>query len=961
MRCADSEDGNVAETSGASELPSDSELFLLAHELGERIKELNCLYAISRLAQRPGTSLDEILSATVDLVPSAWQYPDVACARLTWNGRTYQTDNFQESRWVQKADIVIRGARVGLIEVRYVEERPDCGEGPFLKEEASLIAAIAEHLERIIEKRLAEESLRESEERFRIVAEKTGQLFYDYDVRSGVIRWDGAITTVTGFSPEEFARNDIAGWESLIHPDDRDSVLTQLYEAVHQGKEFDVVYRFRRRDGAYIYVEDRGICLSDGSDDVTRMLGTMSDVTDRMRAEEALRSSLRLSQVAGAHTVETLIEYGLEEGVRLTESEIGYFHFINPDQRTIALKSWSRKTMESCAVGERDSHYPVDKAGVWVDCIRERRAVIHNDYANLSHKKGLPDGHVPVARDLAVPVFEGDRIVAVIGVGNKRQDYNELDVAQLSLIAEAMWVCVKQKRAEESLRQERDKAQKYLDVAGVIFMVIDPLQRVAQINRKGCEILGCSETDITGSNWFDTFLPEDAREWVRQAFSRALSGDGAAFERIECPAVTRDGDIRTIAWHNILLRDERGGVVGALCSGEDITERRQMEEELFKAKQYESLSILAGGIAHDFNNLLQSLLGSISAAKMQLDPGHKAYAYLDLAKEAYTVTRNLTNQLFTFARGGEPLKGLVCVEDLVRDSVRFALSGSDVKFQFHAPGGCAAVEIDEGQIRRVIHNIVINAKEAMLHGGTLRVRVDERHINGSEGFLVNEGRYARISFTDDGVGIPREDLTRVFEPYYSTKTTWAQKGMGLGLAISYSVVRRHGGHITVESERGKGTTFEIYLPIAEAAIAEKGGKYEIPQGPLKGLRVLVMDDEPTIADAVRACLGHSGCEVEVTSEGADALRRYREARRTGRPFDVVILDLTVAGSMGGREVLERLREIDPAVKAIITSGYPDDPVVVDYRDYGFSGVLLKPYETEQLKLLVSSVVETPIP
>ncbi len=554
----------------------------------------------------------------------------------------------------------------------------------------------------------------------------------------------------------------------------------------------------------------------------------------RVSAEETLRTALRLNQVAGSFTVEQLIDFGLEEAVRLTGSEIGYFHFINSDQKTIALKSWSVKTRQWCTVTERDSHYPIDQAGVWVDCVRERRAVAHNDYEHLPGKRGLPAGHVPLVRDLAVPVFENDRLVAVIGVGNKREEYEDPDVSRLSLVAETLWSCVTRKRAEESLRH--------------------------------------------------------------------------------------------------------------------------MEDELFRAKQHESLSVLAGGIAHDFNNLLQGLLGMISAAKMQLDTSHPAYTHLDRARDAYALTRDLTGQLFAFARGRDLVKGIVCLEDLVRDSVRFALSGSRVKYEFHASRGCTPVEIDEGQIRRVIQNITINAKEAMPYGGTLSVTIEEKTLTGDEGFLIGKGRYAKVSFKDEGSGIVREDLTKVFAPYFSTKKTSNQKGTGLGLAISYSIVKRHGGHITVESDKDKGACFDLYLPIADISVSKHEVKEAHLRRPLDGVRVLILDDEPMITDISGAVLRRSGCEVEVAAQGSEAVRLFREAKATGRPFNVVILDLTVTGEGDGREVLERLMEIDPGVSAIISSGYHHDPVVEDYASYGFKGVLLKPYEPDNLTRVVASLV-----
>ena len=378
----------------------------------------------------------------------------------------------------------------------------------------------------------------------------------------------------------------------------------------------------------------------------------------------------------------------------------------------------------------------------------------------------------------------------------------------------------------------------------------------------------------------------------------------------------------------------------------NITERKRMLGELLKVQKLESIGILAGGIAHDFNNMLTAVLGNISLAKMYANSEDKICERLIKAEKASLRARDLTQQLLTFSKGGQPIVKTVSITKLLKDTTSFALTGSNVQCEFSISEDLWPVEIDEGQMSQVINNLVINAVNSMPAGGTIKARAEKATVGTerTKQSLPLEGEnYVKISIQDQGMGIPKEYLQKIFDPYFTTR----KKGSGLGLAISYSIVQKHHGYITAESELGVGTTFHILLPASEKELITERHAKEIVRGEKR--KVLIMDDEEIVRDVASRMIKHIGYEVKVAKDGAEAIALYEQAQESQFPFNVVILDLTVPGGMGGKEAIEKLIELDPQAKAIVSSGYSTDPVMSNFREYGFSSVVSKPYKIEELR------------
>ena len=417
--------------------------------------------------------------------------------------------------------------------------------------------------------------------------------------------------------------------------------------------------------------------------------------------------------------------------------------------------------------------------------------------------------------------------------------------------------------------------------------------------------------------------------------------------------VARDGTRRPIADRGAPITDDNHTLLGSVFVFRDMTEERKMEENLRKLEieKMESLTILAGGIAHDFNNVLTAVLSNITLAKMSVSSVEELLKILAEMEKTLFKAKNLTHQLLTFSKDGVCVRKPASIKELLKDTTEFALRGSNVTCEYFMPADLQPAEIDAGQISQVINNLVINAEQAMPEGGVIRISAENVWVTQKDGLPLEEGNYVLISVKDEGIGIRKEHLKRVFDPYFTTK----QSGCGLGLATSYSIVKNHGGHIIVESEKGTGTAFHMWLPASEKEVAVQ----EEPAGLVRGNgKILLMDDDESILESTLEVLKFLGYKTEFTKNGSEAITLYMEALEAGNPFDAVVMDLTIPGGWGARETIGELIRIDPYVKTIVSSGYSDHPIMVNYRKYGFRGAIAKPYSVEELSTILHGVLRS---
>ncbi len=505
------------------------------------------------------------------------------------------------------------------------------------------------------------------------------------------------------------------------------------------------------------------------------------------------------------------------------------------------------------------------------------------------------------------------------------------------------------KLVEEAMRKKTE----LLDLARDAIIVRDLDGTVRFWNHGAQEMYGYPPEQAMGSRTHEllrTIFPNDIGE-IQEILLRDGYWEG------QLTHTTSSGNCIKVASRWVLQRKDDGQILRVLEINTDITEHEKLQLEMLKVQKLESLGVLAGGIAHDFNNVLTGILGNISFARMFLDDSHRASKILLEAEKASQRATDLAYQLLTFAKGSQPIKKALSVRQILNASTSLVLRGSNVKCLIELPEGLKAIEADEGQLSQACNNIIINAAQAMPGGGTITMRGDNVTLDESNPLSLAAGEYVRLNFADTGCGISEEDQKRIFDPYFTTKS----RGSGLGLASVHSIVAKHGGHISVRSQAGVGTTFELLLPASQAAASEpEADRGAAPARGQRGTRLLVMDDEEIIRSLTSEMLGELGYEVQTCINGEQAVVMYGEALQAGMPFGAVIMDLTVPGGMGGKEAAVEILKLDPAARLIVSSGYSNDPVMANYTSYGFSAMIVKPYHLADMAQTLGRLLEVTV-
>jgi len=934
-----------------------------AHDLAERVKELNCLYSISDLVRTPGYSLEAVLAQAVGLIAAAWQYPEIACARIVVKGKESKTEDFADTSWSQTSDIIVGGKVVGRVEVGYLAERPVRDEGPFLAQERRLLDAIASSV---------------------------GEIIGHTQATARLAHLNAVLRAIRGVN------------QLITREKDRDRLL--------QGA-CDLLVGTRGYHSAWIALLDESGGLV------------------------------------------TAVQTGLGETFRPLAERL----------RRGELTACARK-----ALAQPDVLVTQDPVSDCPECPLSKTCAGRRAMTARLERGGKVYGLLSVSMSADFVADEEER-------GLLREVAGDLAFALRAIELEEQ-----RKRAEEALREERNKAQKYLEVAGVMVIALDADEKVSMINRKGCEILEYQESRVVGRNWFDHFLPEGIRDEVKGVFRELMAGEIEPVEYFENPILTSAGEERIIAWHNTVLKDVDGNIVQVLCSGEDITERkrteaalreseqkleamlrsigdhmtmidkdfniiwvndtakrlfgedilgkkcyeafhrrkepcepfacttlkafqdgkthehdtrviseqgeildfhctanvalrdaegkptavievsrdtterRRLEEQFRQAQKMEAVGRLAGGVAHDFNNLLTAITGYSELALAGLaagDPLRKDIEQIWAAGERATL---LTRQLLAFSRRQifEPkvldLNAVVAgVEKMLKPVI-----GEDIQLLTVLHPDLGRVRADPGQVEQVIMNLAVNARDAMPQGGQLTIETANADLDQTYArnhVPIEPGPYVMLAVSDTGQGMDEQTRSRAFDPFFTTK----EEGTGLGLSTVYGIVKQSGGYIWVYSEPGQGTTFKVYLPRVDAPV-QTSPPHRPPGESVRGSEtILLVEDEDAVRELARRVLEECGYRVVEAANGDEALL---VCEREQEPIHIMITDVVMPG-MSGRELADRTGSLRPDMKVLYISGYTDNAIVS--RGMLKPGVLFlqKPFRPDALALKVRKALD----
>jgi len=504
---------------------------------------------------------------------------------------------------------------------------------------------------------------------------------------------------------------------------------------------------------------------------------------------------------------------------------------------------------------------------------------------------------------------------------------------------------IRKSESDRKIRESEEKFRLYTENSLDLIYQIDQDGIIAYCSPSVIYVLGYQPHELIGTNLVD-YITEDSFHHAVDKLNRVKNGE--SLNRLDLQLKKKNG-LSIYAEINAVPILQNGKVVSIHGIIRDTTSRIELERQRHLIQKQKSISTLAGGIAHDFNNMLGVITGNISYALSQVDQDDELHDVLRDVQEGTKQAQSLTQQLLTFAKGGEPVKKVIALNQLIKDASGLVTRGAKSKCEYHLAKDLCRVEADAGQLQQVISNLVINADQAMPDGGIISIQTENFEAEPENDFHLTAGYYVKISIEDQGIGIQDKYLTQIFDPYFTTK----QNGNGLGLATTYSIIKRHGGHIMVDSETGKGTVFHIYLSADFGSLNESSKKSK--QTHMGHGKILIMDDQVPILNMLERILNRMGYDTECALDGSEAVHKYHFACKSQKPFDIVILDLTVPGGMGGTETMQELLKINPDIKAIVSSGYSNDSIMANYKNYGFCGVMPKPYTKIQLSEVLNKI------
>ncbi len=922
----------------------------------------------------------------------------------------------------------------------------------------------------ICEKKIAEQRLRESEERVRTFIESAEDMVYFQGLDGSLSLLNKANLRITGYTSEEFTANPQL-WHDIIHPDDVTTTLEFFVKYPDGVASYETEYRLKNKSGKWRWIQSRMVGLKDNSGKYIGYNCIDRDITDRKRAEEAAAEINACLLALGPDPKEN-IERLTEKCGEILGADCAFYNRLD-NNTLVSWGNWKAPEQSQCIPGKEDCLcYQVIQSDIDT----------HHLYHDLEDSKFTEA--TPVISQMNLDTYFGiavrlddTSVGSLSALFKNRFEPSENHIGQINILAAAVGLEEKRRQVLEEIRKSEERLELALESAGLGLWDHYFQKGIVYRSNRWTEMLGYTPEEVENrvTSWKDLIHPDDLEKSMKAAEEHE-NGLTSVY-KTEHRMKTKGGDYKWILnWGRIVERDEKGqpiratgthmditerkkaeealresegkyrGIVDNINIGivvidtemtiqslnvqmkawfpdlninekikcrkakpnkvhselcdicpaartfkdkqnhesifdylideqerklrvlaspitnqhgeliaviellEDITDKLKLDEELIKAEKLESVGVLAGGIAHDFNNILTSILGNISLARIETAEGLDISQLLHEVEQAAVRAKDLTQQLLTFSKGGAPIKRASSICDLIQESAMFAIRGSNVKIEYSIPESMYSLEVDEGQISQVISNLVINANQSMPEGGIISIECDNIDTASSIDLPLKEGRYIRLKISDQGVGISETHLKKIFDPFFTTK----QRGSGLGLATTYSIIRSHLGHIEVTSKLDEGTTFTIYLP----ALSEKiKSKYSNRSTLKKGSgRILIVDDEQPVLKLASMVFGKLGYEPITAADGKEALDIYKKAMSDNNPIDVVLLDLTIPGGMGGKETIKKLKQLDPNVTAVVSSGYANNPLMAQYASYGFAGRVAKPYKVTDLSETIKNVL-----
>jgi len=754
---------------------------------------------------------------------------------------------------------------------------------------------------------IANRHLLEGEERYREIYNAPSDAIFIHDAVTGkILDVNQGMLDMFGYTYEEALLVDVGSLSSGEPPFTIEEAGSRVHNAVLHGPQ-SFEWLCRKKDGTFFWGH---VALKYTEFSGQRyVIAVTRDINDRKQAQESL------------YFTKSAIDRSTDSA--FWSRQDGNFFYVND----AACKSlgYSREELMAMTVSDFAPDFPPAAwAGHWQDL--KEKGSIHVETFHKTKAGKL----FPVEVMATFMEYEG-------------KEYNCSFVRDIT----------ERKQAEKKLAAEKERLAVTLRSIGDGVITTDIFGNIVLLNKITENLTGWTNEEAVGRPLAEVFniINEQTRSACENPVTKVINSGQIVELANHTLLVAKDGTERSIADSGAPILDSESNVVGVVLVFRDVTEQARTEKELLKVKKLESIGILAGGIAHDFNNILTAILGNINLALFDTDLKDDTKKLLSEAEKASIRAKDLTQQLLTFAKGGEPVKEVASLDTVIRDSANFVLHGDKVACRFDIPDNLRLVDIDKGQISQVIQNIVLNASHAMPEGGIITVTCENvSSIETPNTSTLPKGLFVKIYIRDEGIGMSANIVEKIFDPYFSTK----QEGSGLGLAITHSIIIKHGGHISVESSPGVGTTFTLYLP-ASGHESEKSQKSKAPIKPSAQANILIMDDDEMVRDIAKAMLTRLGHNVILAAEGVEAVKLYQDSMGSDN-IDLVIMDLTIPGGMGGEKAVREVLNIDPNAKIIVSSGYSNDPVMANYRDYGFCSAIVKPYQLKELSKVISQVI-----